>query len=81
MGSDRPVSVAELVRTLIEVAGSELEPEVRGTPGRRVEIDRQYLDSSAIRDELGWRARWELEDGLGATYEWYRQALREAVPT
>jgi CDP-glucose 4,6-dehydratase len=77
-GSDRPVSVRALVQALSEVAGSELEPEVLGTPvpGR---TDRQYLDSSAIRDELGWRARWELEDGLAATYEWYRHALREAV--
>ena len=80
VGSDRPVSVRALVRTLSEVAGSELEPEVRGTPvaGR---TDRQYLDSSAIRDELGWRARWGLDDGLTATYEWYGQVLREAILT
>jgi nucleoside-diphosphate-sugar epimerase len=36
------------------------------------EIDRQYLDSSAIRDELGWAPKWELEDGLRAAWEWYR---------
>jgi CDP-glucose 4,6-dehydratase len=77
-GSDRPVSVLALVQALTEVAGSELEPEIRGIPvaGR---TDRQYLDSSAIRDELGWRARRGLEDGLAATYEWYEQALREAA--
>jgi CDP-glucose 4,6-dehydratase len=77
-GSDRPMSVLALVRALGKVAGSELEPEVRGTPvpGR---TDRQYLDSSAIRDELGWRAGRGLEDGLAATYGWYRDALREAA--
>jgi CDP-glucose 4,6-dehydratase len=77
-GSDTPVSVRALVRALTDLAGSELEPEIRGTPvaGR---TDRQYLDSSAIRDELGWRARWELEGGLAATYEWYEHAFREAA--
>ena len=77
-GCDLPVSVLQLVRALIAAAGLDLEPEVRGTPvpGR---VDRQYLDSSAIRDELGWHARWALDDGLAATYEWYGQALREAA--
>ena len=79
-GSDRPVSVLALVQALIAISGSDLAPEVRGThvPGR---IDRQYLDSSLIRDELGWRVRWELDRGLTATYEWYREALREAALT
>ena len=75
----RPAGLGlELVRALIAVSGADLEPEVRGTPvpGR---VDRQYLDSSPIRDELGWRARWALEDGLAATYEWYGHALREAA--
>ena len=77
-GSDHPVSVVDLVRALIAVSGADLEPETHGTPmpGR---VDRQYLDSSAIRDELGWRARWALEDGLTTTYEWYEQALREVA--
>lgn len=77
-GCDRPVSVLELVRALIAVSGVDLEPEVRGraVSGR---IDRQYLDSSAIRDELGWRARRTLEDGLSATYDWYAQELREVA--
>jgi len=79
-GSDRPVSVLSLVRALIAVSRSDAEPEVRGTPvpGR---IDRQYLDSSRIRDELGWRPQRELEHGLAATYDWYEEALSEAALT
>ena len=41
----------------------------------RAEIDRQYLDSSAIRDQLGWSATWNLRDGLAATYAWYEESF------
>lgn len=34
------------------------------------------LDSSRARARLGWRPRWDLEQGLGATAEWYL-ALRD----
>jgi len=39
------------------------------------EIDRQYLDSSAIREELGWEPRWGLPEGLAETWRWYERAL------
>jgi CDP-glucose 4,6-dehydratase len=70
-----PVPVLEVVRTLIDVSGVPVEPDIRGehTPG---EISRQFfLDSSAIREELGWEPRWELERGLRAAWEWYRGYL------
>jgi CDP-glucose 4,6-dehydratase len=71
----QPVSVLELVRLLIAVSGEGLEPEVRvnGRPGRA--IDRQYCDSSRIREELGWSPKWTLEDGLRETYAWYKRSL------
>ena len=74
-GQDAPVSVLEVVRRLISASGREVEPEVQGVAGPRDEIDRQYLDSSAIREQLGWRPRFGLDEGLRATYEWYERAL------
>jgi nucleoside-diphosphate-sugar epimerase len=65
------VSVRELVRTLIDVSGVATEPEIRGEGAPPGEIRRQYLDSTAIREELGWKPRWELERGLRAAWEWY----------
>jgi CDP-glucose 4,6-dehydratase len=72
-GSDRPLSVLELVRTLTAVSGLQVEPDVRGQGTPHGEIDRQWLDSSAIRLELGWKPLWELDRGLGATWKWYAE--------
>jgi CDP-glucose 4,6-dehydratase len=70
-GSDRPVAVLNLVQMLTAVSGRELEPDVRGEGTPHGEIDRQWLDSTAIRSELGWKPVWELERGLESAWEWY----------
>ena len=75
VGGDAPVAVIDVVRRLIRASGRELEPEVLGDARARDEIDRQYLDSSAIREELGWAPVWGLDRGLTATYAWYEEQL------
>jgi CDP-glucose 4,6-dehydratase len=74
-GSGRPYRVLDVVRTLIAVSGVDVEPDIRGEGTPAGEISRQYLDSTAIREELGWEPRWELEDGLRAAWEWYSAHL------
>jgi CDP-glucose 4,6-dehydratase len=73
-GSGDPVAVLDVVRRLISVAGNGVEPVVQGrsTPG---ELDRETVDASALRDELGWRPRWQLDRGLAETYRWYSSEL------
>ena len=75
-GSGEPVSVLEVVRRLIAVSGRDLEPDIQGTGVPHGEIDRQYLDPTAIREVLGWRPRWDLDSGLRAAWEWYERTLR-----
>jgi CDP-glucose 4,6-dehydratase len=70
-----PVAVLELVRRLISVAGSDAEPDVRGEGTPDGEIDRQVLDSAAIRQQLGWRPRFDLDEGLRKTWAWYERCL------
>jgi CDP-glucose 4,6-dehydratase len=71
----RPVSVLEIVGQLIAIAGLEIEPDVRGEGTPHGELSRQWLDSSAIREELGWSPAWDLERGLRETYGWYEREL------
>jgi CDP-glucose 4,6-dehydratase len=71
-GHGRPTAVREVVARICELAGSELEPDIRG-PGKPAgEIDRQFLDSTKIREVTGWRPLVDLEEGLRRTIEWYR---------
>ena len=74
-GLGHSVSVLELVRRLIAVSGRDVEPDIAGAGPPPAEIDRQFPDSTAIREELGWSPRWDLGEGLRRTYSWYEQHL------
>ena len=71
----QPVTVLDLVGRLIEIAGLDVEPDVQGSGTPHGELTSQWLDSTAIREELGWRAEWDLQRGLEATWSWYREQL------
>jgi CDP-glucose 4,6-dehydratase len=74
-GTGDPAPVREVVERLIAISGLRVEPDVTGSGTPAGEIDRQYLDSTRIREAVGWSARWSLDDGLRATYEWYERNL------
>jgi CDP-glucose 4,6-dehydratase len=77
-GAGRPIPVMDLVRRIVAVSGRDVEPDVRGEGTPHGEIDRQFLDSTAIEQELGWTPRWELDRGLAETYAWYERSLASA---
>ena len=78
-GWGAPLSAREIVDRLIAVSGLEVEPDVQGKGTPHGEIDRQYLDSSAIRSELGWEPQVGLDDGLRRTFDWYSHRLAELI--
>jgi CDP-glucose 4,6-dehydratase len=71
-GGETPHAVREVLATVVEVAGADLEPEYLGTGNPRGEIDRQYVDSTKLREMTGWRPEVGLRDGLIRTLDWYR---------
>ncbi len=77
-GSGSPIRVIDLVEMLIEISGAKVKPEILGEGTPDGEIDRQCLDSSRAGEQLGWVPRWELHDGLEATYAWYEEELRRS---
>jgi CDP-glucose 4,6-dehydratase len=74
-GSGQPLSVLDVVTRLIAISGRDVEPDIRGTGVPHGEIDRQYLDASALREELGWAPKWDLDRGLRTAWEWYERTL------
>jgi CDP-glucose 4,6-dehydratase len=72
-GGERPHAVREVVDLITVAAGNGIEPEYLGEGTPEGEIDRQYVDSTKLRELTGWRPRVELAEGLQDTLEWYRE--------
>lgn len=80
-GSGTGHRVLDVVRRLIAVARRDVDPDVRGMEPAPADAASRILDSSAIRDELGWQARRSLDDGLERTFAWYERALTASGST
>jgi CDP-glucose 4,6-dehydratase len=74
-GSGQPRSVLEVVELVCQLAGTGIQPDVRGTSRQPGEITRQWVDSTKLRTTSGWKPRFTLEEGLRRTVDWYRQHL------
>lgn len=68
------VSVLEIVRRILSVMNSDLQPVVRNEATN--EIRHQYLSAAKARERLGWTPLFTLEAGLKRTIEWYEKFLR-----
>ncbi len=71
--NETPVTVLELVKMILRLMNSDLEPEVRNEATN--EIRRQYLSAAKARSVLGWKPLFSLEEGLQRTIEWYKNFL------
>jgi nucleoside-diphosphate-sugar epimerase len=65
--------IGDVVALITRLAGTGVEPDVRGTGNPDGEIDRQYVDPSKLRDVCGWEPAVGLEEGLRRTLDWYRE--------
>jgi len=70
-GWGRPNPVREVIDLICELGPNDVEPDYRGSGNPPGEIDRQYLDSTKIRERIGWGPQVDLREGLGRTLDWY----------
>jgi CDP-glucose 4,6-dehydratase len=68
--NESPVTVLDLVQTILESLGCNLTPDIRNEASN--EIREQYLSAEKARRFLGWRPLFTLDEGLKRTIEWYR---------
>jgi dTDP-glucose 4,6-dehydratase len=85
VGSGVEKSIAEIADAVLDALGkpASLKEIVPDRPGH----DRRYLlDSTKLRDELGWRDESGFEQGLAETVQWYAdnrawwEPLKERAP-
>ncbi|HKG04634.1 MAG TPA: NAD-dependent epimerase/dehydratase family protein [Conexibacter sp.] len=71
-GGGQPHAVRDVVARICAIAGTDVEPDVRGSGTPDGEIDRQYVDATKLRSLTGWEPCIDLDEGLARTIEWYR---------
>jgi dTDP-glucose 4,6-dehydratase len=78
LGTDRDVSVGELVELVGELLGRDLV--VQTDPARvrppNSEVQRLLASPALARELLGWEPRVDLRDGLARTIEWIERNVR-----
>jgi CDP-glucose 4,6-dehydratase len=67
---ESPRTVLDIVGSIARLMDSPLEPDIRNTAVG--EIHDQHLSSAKARSRLGWAARYDLDEALGETIQWYR---------
>lgn len=69
------VSVNQIVRKILELMNSDLEPEILNEASN--EIRHQYLSAEKVRKKLQWIPLYTLNEGLERTIAWYEEFFRE----
>ena len=65
-----PTTVTQLVETITDIYG--YKPEFKYDLSKPTMIQKRVVDVSKIYEELNWKAKHTLRDGLEKTIEWYK---------
>jgi GDP-D-mannose 3',5'-epimerase len=77
IGSDRPVTIEELARIIINISGKDIKVEYdltkpQGVRGRNADL-------TLARRVLGWSPRIPLEEGLRRAYLWAKECYESGI--
>jgi dTDP-glucose 4,6-dehydratase len=83
VGPALPTSIRDLVAKTADALGMPFEQLCEMTEDRLGQDSRYWLDSSAIKRDIGWEPQISLEDGLKDMVAWGRKYLEQIrdVPT
>ncbi len=68
--NEKPITVIELAKRICQLV--RLKPNYKILNQAKYEIRDQYLASAKARKILGWKPKYNLEEGLNKTIAWYR---------
>ncbi|MDD5749562.1 MAG: NAD-dependent epimerase/dehydratase family protein [Patescibacteria group bacterium] len=71
VGTGREVSLLELVEKIKLIADQDIK--IEHTPAIAGEVRRSALDCGRLQAASYWQPRFDLEKGLGFTYQWFKE--------
>lgn len=78
LASGRETTILEIAHILREISGKPDHPiEFKGA--RRGEVSRNFATSKKAKVAFGFEPKWQLEDGLAATWEWFAGQSEELL--
>jgi len=69
--NEQPLSVAKLVNTIYETVGKKADYQILNQA--KNEIKHQYLSSKKAKKILGWKPKYNLQNGLEKTIRGYQE--------
>lgn len=79
VGSDLPVSMRQIVDEVCKQLGKDPAEFIKITEGRVGEDRKYWIDSTKIKNELGWAPRVSLEQGIARMIDWVKQYKDELL--
>ena len=76
IGSNREISIKELVETIHNLTKSKSKLLIGALPNRPTEIWRMSADNKLAKDILNWEPIISFEKGLLKTIDWYRKFIQ-----
>lgn len=74
-GPPLPISIRELVEKTADALGMPFDQLCEVTPDRLGQDSQYWLDSSAIKRDIGWEPQISLEEGLREMVDWGKKYL------
>jgi nucleoside-diphosphate-sugar epimerase len=69
LGSDRPVKLRQIIKTIERLLGREAE--IQSRPGHPADVPATWADLTKARRLLGWSPQTTWEEGLERTVKWH----------
>ena len=71
IASGNPVQLKDIVREIADIVGKPQLVRLGALPSRPNEPPRLVADTKRLANEVGWRPRYSLREGLEKTIEWW----------
>ena len=76
IASGQPVTLRQVIDKVAEHTGHAELVELGARPAPEGEPRSLYADARRLREEVGWSPRYDLDRGIEATVEWWRERVK-----